>query len=353
MHFYHSSTDAWLAMTQACARAEKSIDFEEYIIRDDSVGIKLLTIFMAKARDGVRVRLLFDAFGSRQLRQSQLITELYDAGVQLVFYRPMNFVQDTLPILSLPRNHAKVLHIDGTVSYIGSMCVAAHMIGWRDTLLALEGHVATRSQLDFNRVWSREALNITYRPSVDILEDEPEADTYAAQIPELDIASIIDILVARIATAKTSVLIATPYFYPPRKLRETLITAQTRGISIILMLASQTDILLADTVTRGLISYWRRLGFDVVFYQPTVLHAKYAIIDNDWATVGSCNFDLLSSKHNREANVVLRNPLHVQKLISQSKVDLSNCLPLPATRSVHNMWNKALGKLGALVYRVF
>lgn len=350
---YHSSTDAWLALSKACQHAKTSIDFEEYIIRDDSVGSALLAIFMAKARQGVRVRLLLDAFGSRRLHKRKAVTDLYEAGVQVIFYRPINFVQHIIPSLGLPRDHAKALHIDGSVSYIGSMCVAAHMMGWRDTLMVLEGHAAMRSQLDFNRVWAREALNLEYRPCVDVHKDCPVTDTYAAQIPELGITGIIDILVAKVAEAKQNILIATPYFYPPRKLREALKSAHARGVVVTLMLASKTDIPLADTVTRGLAGHWSRFGFEVLFYQPQVLHAKYAMIDNNWATIGSCNFDLLSLHYNREANVVLREPNHVRQFVSQCKHDLSNCLPTPATNASPNVWDKAVGQFGALICHCF
>jgi cardiolipin synthase A/B len=358
MRFYHSSTDAWQAMSQACTQAKTSIDFEEYILRDDVVGNQLLDIFMIKAREGLRVRLLLDAFGCRRMRRHKVIVDLYEAGVQLAFFRPLNFIQTMIPTLGLPRSHAKALHIDGTTSFIGSMCVAAHMLGWRDTLVALEGEVAVQAKEDFDREWCREVLNFSYRPppaqsSANMPNCQIEKDEYAAQIPTFAIASILNGLKARIGTATTSVLIATPYFFPTGCLRQALIAARSRGVSVTLMLASQTDIPLADTVTRGLIEDWRRLGFEVVFYQPHVLHAKYAIIDEDWVTVGSCNFDLLSLKFNREANVILGELQHVQEFVRQSKEDLANCAPVPASNGVQNVWDKSVGKFGALVCRLF
>jgi cardiolipin synthase A/B len=358
MRFYHSSTDAWHAMSQACTMAKKSIDFEEYILRDDAVGNQLLEIFMAKAREGLRVRLLLDAFGCRRIRRHKVIADLYEAGVQLAFFRPLNFLQVMIPTLGLPRSHAKALHIDGRTSFIGSMCVAAHMIGWRDTLVVLEGEVAIQAKEDFDREWCREVLNFSYRPSPSQSWDNKpksqfEKDEYAAQIPSFAIATILDSLKARIGTATTSVLIATPYFFPTGCLRNALTAAQARGVSVTLMLASQTDIPLADTVTRGLIQDWRKLGFEVVFYQPNVLHAKYAIVDDDWVTVGSCNFDLLSLKFNREANVNLGEPDHVQEFVRQSREDISNCAPSPASNAGQSVWHKAVGKFGALVCRFF
>jgi cardiolipin synthase A/B len=358
MRFYHSSTDAWQAMSQACTRAKKSIDFEEYILRDDVIGNQLLDIFMNKAREGVRVRLLLDAFGCRRMRRHKVIADLYEAGVQVAFFRPLNFLQIMIPTLGLPRSHAKALHIDGKTSFIGSMCVAAHMLGWRDTLVVLGGKVAIQAKEDFDREWCREVLNFSYRPpSFKPLAQTPQSQAntndYAAQIPAFAIAAILDSLKARIRTATTSVLIATPYFFPTHCLRNALIAAQARGVGVTLMLASRTDIPLADTVTRGLIKDWRKLGFEVIFYQPHVLHAKYAIIDDDWATVGSCNFDLLSLKFNREANVILGEPKHVQEFVRQSQEDIANCAPNPATNGVQNVWNDAIGKFGALICRLF
>jgi cardiolipin synthase A/B len=351
MRFYHSSTQAWRALSHACRNAKKSIDFEEYIIRDDSVGNQLLDIFMVKAREGVRVRLLLDAFGCRRMRRHRVIEDLYDAGVQLTFYRPLNFLQNMIPTLGLPRDHAKALHIDGITSFVGSMCVAAHMAGWRDTLVAVDGPVALLAKEDFDREWCREALNFSYYPQRFV--DAATSDGFAAQIPAFAIACILESLKNRIESAKIAILIATPYFFPTRCLRRTLIAARARGVTITLILASQTDIPLADTVTRGLISEWHSLGFEVVFYQPNVLHAKYAVIDDDWVTVGSCNFDLLSLKFNREANVILREPHHVAAFVCQMQEDLANSAPTPASNAVQNLWDRAVGRFGALVCRLF
>ena len=351
MRLYHSSTDAWQVMSRACAQAKASIDFEEYILRDDFIGNQLLDIFMVKSREGVRVRLLLDAFGCRRMRRHQVVRDLYDSGVQLAFFRPLNLLQSMIPPLGLPRTHVKALHIDSKTCYIGSMCVAAHMLNWRDTLVAINGAAALQAKEDFDREWCREALNFSYEPLR--FPSGARRNEYAAHIPAFAINAILDSLKARIETAKTAILVATPYFFPTHCLRNALIAARARGVSVTLMLASQTDIPLADIVTRGLVADWRKLGFDVVFYQPQVLHAKYAIVDNEWVTVGSCNFDLLSLKFNREANIILCEPDHVHAFVCQSQEDLGNCAPTPALNAVQNFWDKGVGKFGALVCRLF
>jgi len=349
MRLYYSSTEAWLAICEACELAEKSISLEEYILRDDSIGSRLLDILMARSRAGVRVRLLLDAFGSRRLQQQAVMTDLKTSGVKLVFFRPMNLVQRLLPPLSFPRDHAKVLHIDGTTCFIGSMGVAQHMSGWRDTLVVLEGTVAHQALADFDRVWCREAFNLGYPPKACANPSDHEPNQFIAQIPEYKTHAIREALLSKIASAQRAILIATPYFFPPQALRAALLAAHRRGVSVTLMLASQTDVPLADGVTRALIKQWRSLGFEVVFYQPEVLHAKYAIIDASWATLGSCNFDFLSLVYNREVNVVLADQAHIVEFVAQSKIDLDNCAPTPATSPIQSTWDNWMGTLGALV----
>ena len=349
MRLYYSSTDAWLAICEACEHAEKSISLEEYILQDDAIGSRLLDILMARSRAGVRVRLLLDGFGSRRLQQQAVMTDLKTSGVKLVFFRPMNLVQRLLPPLSFPRDHAKALHIDGTTCFIGSMGVAQHMSGWRDTLVMLEGSVARQALADFDRVWCREAFNLGYPPKACIYPIDHEPNQFIAQIPEYKAHAIREALLSKIASAQRAILIATPYFFPPQALRTALLAAQRRGVSVTLMLASQTDVPLADGVTRALIKQWRSLGFEVVFYQPEVLYAKYAIIDASWATLGSCNFDFLSLVYNREVNVVLANQAHLLEFVAQSKIDLDNCAPTPATSPIQSTWDNWMGKLGALV----
>jgi cardiolipin synthase len=213
----------------------------------------------------------------------------------------------------------------------------------------LEGNVALQALADFDRVWCREAFNLGYPPKDCVNPGDHEPNQFIAQIPEYKTHAIREALLSKIASAQRAILIATPYFFPPQALRAALLAAYMRGVSVTLMLASQTDVPLADGVTRALIKQWRSLGFEVVFYQPEVLHAKYAIIDSSWATLGSCNFDFLSLVYNREVNVVLANQAHILEFVRQSKIDLANCAPTPAATPVQSTWDSWMGRIGALV----
>jgi cardiolipin synthase len=153
----------------------------------------------------------------------------------------------------------------------------------------------------------------------------------------------------RIQAAQRSIYLATPYFFPPKIFRDALVNSRARGVNVTLILSSHTDIPFADHVMCGLIDHWQALGFEVLFYQPTVLHAKYALIDDEWATMGSCNFDVLSLQGNREANLILTSPAHVACLVRHCHDDRLNCVPASAFKPVLSPWDLVIGRLGALI----
>jgi cardiolipin synthase len=152
MKFYNSTSAAWQTICEACANAKTSIDLEQYILRADGVGAYLMNILATKAREGVNVRIILDAFGSRRLRRKPIVKTLRQAGIKLIFFRPVTALRIVRGAW-LPRDHVKALHIDGEQSLIGSMCVADHMLNWRDTLVTCNGDLSRQAQQDFERTW--------------------------------------------------------------------------------------------------------------------------------------------------------------------------------------------------------
>jgi cardiolipin synthase len=347
MKFYNSTSAAWQTICEACANAKTSIDLEQYILRADGVGAYLMNILATKAREGVNVRIILDAFGSRRLRRKPIVKTLRQAGIKLIFFRPVTALRIVRGAW-LPRDHVKALHIDGEQSLIGSMCVADHMLNWRDTLVTCNGDLSRQAQQDFERTWvqilgkSNATLKVNKLPS-------PCPDQYVAQNPTKGAFSITEALVMRIQAAQRSIYLATPYFFPPKIFRDALVNSRARGVNVTLILSSHTDIPFADHVMCGLIDHWQALGFEVLFYQPTVLHAKYALIDDEWATMGSCNFDVLSLQGNREANLILTSPAHVACLVRHCHDDRLNCVPASAFKPVLSPWDLVIGRLGALI----
>ncbi|ESQ79992.1 phosphatidylserine/phosphatidylglycerophosphate/cardiolipin synthase family protein [Asticcacaulis sp. YBE204] len=335
MQFHLSAEEAWYNLTRATAEAKMSIDFEQYIVRDDEMGRDFLDLLGRKAREGVRVRVILDAFGSRTLRGSDAITALRQAGAQVIFYGGLRFWQVFTPWKWFPRTHVKTLHVDGRLTLLGSMGLAEYMRGWRDTQVVLTPDISKAAEADFERLWTRLTRG---KPDRDL---PPEAlagpRSYAVQIPEDHYGQIYESLLQAVERARHSIRIATPYFFPPKRLRNALLAAQDRGVSIHLMLSGRTDVRSADFMTKRLKFKWLKLGFEVLVYQNTTLHAKYAVIDGDWGTVGSCNFDVLSLHLNREANMVVRDPGVVAILASHFETDRQHCLLLGETVAAEAM----------------
>ncbi|WAC47146.1 phosphatidylserine/phosphatidylglycerophosphate/cardiolipin synthase family protein [Asticcacaulis sp. SL142] len=348
MKFYLKSADAWAAMAQACEQATTCIDFEQYIVRDDEVGQRFLGLLARKAREGVKVRIVLDAFGSRTLLTSKVLDETRKSGAKVIFYhmqKPRRFVR----IGGLfPRTHAKLLHVDDSATYLGSMCMAEYMRHWRDTMVALEGPAAIAARRDFDVLW-RDLDDGQLDGDPGIIGGN-RGGVYLAQNPKGGQRPLYEALLAAIMTARHSIRLATPYFFPPKRLRRALRDAQGRGVKISLLLSQHTDVAIADLITHALLGQWRRLDYDVRLYQPTVLHAKYAVIDDDWATLGSCNFDHLSLILNRECNLVMRDPGDVALLAAQFEEDCRHALPAGSATVVKTRWhNRLIGRLGAMI----
>ncbi|UDF04363.1 phosphatidylserine/phosphatidylglycerophosphate/cardiolipin synthase family protein [Asticcacaulis sp. AND118] len=324
MEFHLTAGEAWYKLTRAAAEAQVSIDFEQYIVHDDEMGRAFLDLLARKASEGVRVRCLLDGFGSHDLQRSSAVTALREAGAQVIFFNMLKWWHAVMPWRWFPRTHVKTLHVDGRLSLLGSMGLAEYMRPWRDTQVVLSPAVSRVAQNDFHRVWTERTAGRAGRLEPVVMG----LSTYAAQCPMQKTGQIETLLLAAVDAAHTHIRLATPYFFPPKSLRKALQAAQRRGVQITLMLSGKTDVKFADFLTRRLKLYWRKLGFEVLMFQGRTLHAKYAVIDDDWATVGSCNFDVLSLGLNREANVVLRDPAVVAAIAAQFETDRLSCLPL-------------------------
>lgn len=313
-------------MYDDCARATRSLYIEQYIIQDDAVGQWFLELFTDKARSGVRVRMILDAVGSRSVQASQAIRDIREAGGKVVFYRPLWWVQILFPSSWFPRNHCKVMVIDEKLAYVGGVCMAEYMAHWRDRQLRITEPLVADIAAQFACSWSRlrkgdDDLTVCMRPP----QDEPLQ--YTVQQPRLGRNPIYCTLVAQLDAASHYAYFATPYFFPPQRLRTALLRACRRGVDVIIMISQKTDVPFADDSTRNFLPALLKAGLKVIFYQGTVMHAKYAIIDDKWATVGSTNFDHLSLAYNREANIVIRDRKLVTELKQHFMDDCNHCIP--------------------------
>jgi cardiolipin synthase A/B len=351
LHFYFTPGETWEAMYQDCLRAKKEIVFEQYIWEDTGIGLRFLDLMTQKAEEGLRVQLLLDRVGSRTLYESDHIGQFCRAGGHISFYNPIGWINLVTPSLWFPRNHTKTLLIDREIAYIGSVCLADEMKEWRDLQLRITGNfvkeIAEHLFIMRKKLWPRLKDYYTQMRRTNKLYH------FVMSLPKFMPNPIYLELRRSIHQARHSVLLVSPYFLPPWRLRRALYRAIKRGVTVSVMMGGQTDVPLADYVSRSYFPRLLRKGLTILLYQPTVLHAKYAIIDDNWATVGSTNLDYLSLLHNREANIITRHPPDVATLRGHFQKDSKHCLQAgPGQWRDLPLRHKMMGLFGRTLKRI-
>ncbi len=306
---FHSSRECWAAVFALCEEARHSLHLEQYIFSPDGVGGRLLDLLASRARAGVQVRLLTDGFGSRRIPGSAAGKALVKSGAELVLYNSWRDVL-TRPYGSMHRLHRKSVLADRRTLILGGCCYHDRMRDWRDTMMRIEGAPVPSAVLAMDALWRRVTENIA----------EPAEPAHAAPLAPGDWAYMVATpykharrefyrtLIGALSAAQSSITLTTPYFVPDITFRRTLNLALMRGVRVRLIIPhpKQND---HPTWNIPALLFARRLaerGAEIWFYRPSMMHAKIAVVDDDWASVGSTNLDLLSFAFNLENGVVSR-----------------------------------------------
>lgn len=213
--------------------------------------------------------------------------------------------------------------VDGETAYVGSVCISREMANWRDLHARIKGELIQDIQAYFDHVWSRRFRHWRKRYSK-IMRKNLSADkeyTFVAALSRFRSNALYKELLKQINNAQDSIDLVTPYFLPPYLLRRALFRAASRGVKIKIMMSYKSDVPIADYVSQSYFTKFLRKNLKIVLYKKTVVHAKYAIIDQHWATLGSTNMDYLSLHRNREANIIVRNAEIIKSLKQQFSND--------------------------------
>ena len=297
------------AMLLAIRSAQTSITFETFIYWSGEIGEKFSQALSERARAGVQVSVIIDWVGSTRMEQS-LLDAMQAAGVQLHRYRPLhwyNFGRMN------NRTHRKLLVIDGRIGFTGGVGIADQWTGdggdpehWRDTHFRIEGPVVAQLQAAFNDNWiktSGQVLNgPSYFPALQE-EGEMEAHVFVAS-PSGGSESMHLMYLLAIAAAETTIDLAASYFVPDRLLIEALIAARDRDVRVrILLPGPHMDSLTVKIASKADWGELLHAGAEIHVYQPTMLHTKLLVIDSEFVSVGSTNFDMRSIRLNDEASL--------------------------------------------------
>ncbi|AKU91025.1 phospholipase D-like domain-containing protein [Vulgatibacter incomptus] len=323
----------YAAMLDAIAKARSTICLSTYILRSDRTGERFAEALIERARDGVEVNLLYDAWGSSV--SSDYLRRLREGGVRVVAFRPFRLKSRLASTVGgyLRRDHRKILVVDKEVGFTGGVNIADDYAplkdgggGWRDTHLRLEGPAAYELLAFFLYVWMREGgahLDPTrYRhegrrpdPKVKILGNGLRRELKLLRKAYLE----------AFKSAEDRIRITNAYFVPTPRILRALKNAARRGVRVDLIVAGTTDVPAIRFASQGFYGGLLRAGVRIYEWHGRVLHAKTAVIDGRWSTVGSMNLDTLSIRMNLEANAIVEDEAFACDLERMFAEDLESC----------------------------
>lgn len=320
LRLLRSGVEYFPALIAAIDLARHEVHLETYIFADDAAGRGVAAALVAAARRGVVVRVLVDGFGARDF-EAGFGSELAAAGVEVLVYRP-EVGRFAFRRHRLRRLHRKLAVIDGQLGFAGGINVVDDFDGGTgdsprlDFAVRVEGPLVARLHLAMRHVWRLVRwARLGRRPPAPLplpnLRPPAGPDgVRAALLVRDNLAHRHDIEYAyldAIRGARREILIANAYFLPGRRFCKFLLLAAARGVRVTLLLQGRSDHPLLHYATQSLYDRMLAAGVRVFEYDRAELHAKVAVVDDDWATVGSSNIDPFSLLLAREANIVVRD----------------------------------------------
>jgi cardiolipin synthase len=314
------------ALTAAIDAAAREIWLETYIFADDDAGRGIADALVRAASRGVTVRVLVDGWGARHFLTKRLERSLRDGRVQLMKYRP-EVAPWQFRFHRLRRLHRKLCHVDQRVAFVGGINLIDDMNTPHQKPPRLDFAVRVRGPLlapivaTMQRLWALVELVQLDRSDVPLFPEPIEVARDGVQTAKFVIRDNLryrrDIeraYLAAIRTAKQEILIANAYFFPGVRFRHALIAAAARGVKVTLLLQARVEYRLLRYASRALYGQLLAAGVVIAEYHKSFLHAKVAVVDDRWATVGSSNIDPYSLLMAREANVFVRDPRFADQL---------------------------------------
>lgn len=296
------------------SHAKHHIHIDIYIWEDDTIGNKVADALIAKTKEGVAVRVVYDDVGCWRVPQ-RFFNRMSREGISVQPFMPVRF--PTLTRRVNYRNHRKVIVIDGQVGYIGGMNIAdryVHGIGdqeWRDTMLRIVGGAVYGLQRTFLVDWyfvSRTLITDSdYYPPVKLQQPNDCVAQVVTSSPAADFPNIMQGYVRIIMEAKNYVYIQTPYFMPNEPVLFALKTAALGGVDVRIMVPERCDAFFVEWASRSYLREVAEAGVKVYLYRAGFLHSKTLICDDSIVACGSTNVDFRSFENNFEANIFIYN----------------------------------------------
>lgn len=321
----NSGSDYFPALLAAIGGAQTEIYLESYIFADDEIGHEVASALCQAAERGVLVNVTVDGFGARNFA-ADFLPMLTSAGVRAMYYRP-EIGRFHLKRHRLRRLHRKLVVIDARIAFVGGINIISddnappELRPHYDYAVRIEGPTLAQVHHAVRRMWEivswanfkrRFRLAPVSRPCCDIAGEQRAAFLIRDNIRHRN--DILNAYLDAIDAAREEIIIANAYFMPGVRFGRALYAAAQRGVRIIVLLQGKTDHQLLRYATQALYAAALRAGIRVFEYEKSFMHAKVAVIDGTWATVGSSNIDPFSLLLAKEANLVVRDALFGSEL---------------------------------------
>ena len=291
--------------------AKEYINVQYYIFEDDTIGTEIKNILVKKAQEGVKVRVIYDHVGSFGTK-NKFFKEMINAGIMVHPFFKVSFPPFGTRINW--RNHRKLCIIDGQIGYLGGMNIADRYINggkftsWRDTHARVTGPILAALQYSYTIDWNfmgqslLEEESSTIKP---INNGNNVGMQFITSGPTDKWSNIALVFLKAISNAKRSILIQTPYFLPTESLLKALQSAALSNVKVRIMLPRHGDSNILRYASYSYINECIKSGIKFYLYDAGMLHCKTIVVDNEFSSIGSTNFDFRSFEHNFECNLLI------------------------------------------------
>jgi cardiolipin synthase A/B len=346
---------------RAIQAAHHHVHLEYYIYEPDKIGTALRDLLIERARAGVKIRLLLDALGSKNIGHAFTLP-MCEAGIQVLLFHDTRIGRRLRPVTNY-RTHRKIVVCDGRVGFTGGVNITdeedtrTRSDAYHDVHLRIEGSAVRWLQTTFLEDWtyaagedSEEAKQA--RDQLDALLPQVEAGTIPVQVvasgPDTPLEPIHRMHVAAINGATKRAWLTTPYFVPTEAALQSLTSAALRGADVRVLVPRRSDSFIVSAAARSYYDDLLSAGVKIWEYKARMLHSKTLLVDDDCAIVGTANFDNRSFRLNFEVCAVVYGDALAKPLAEQFEIDLKSAVAVKEDRH-----RKFLPRLGEATAKVF
>ena len=353
-----SGHEKFIDLFQEIEKAKHHIHLEYFNFRNDSIANALFEILEKKAKEGVEIRAMYDAFGNSSNNQplkKKHIKSIREKGIEIVEFDPIKF-----PWINhvWHRDHRKIVVIDGITGYTGGMNIADYYINglpkigeWRDMHIRIKGDAVNALQDIFLDMWNEcTQQNIggeayyPYKQEKDFTPKQSKevaiVDRYPKRTPEV----MRRVYAEAIKSAEHQVQIINPYFTPTRIIKKAIKEATKKGVKVEIMIPGKSDIKFTPDATMYIANKLRKKGADIYIFNGGFHHSKIMMVDSTYCTVGSTNLNSRSLRYDYEVNAFVFDTETTSDLMDVFREDQKSSTLLTAEMyKKRSVWKKFVG----------